>query len=151
MLFRSGADRGWGWTANADGGFGVAAYGSTGWPGAHNTDTAYGTISIADGKWRVVELGHSQRARTTWMTVARRTAAGGVDSIAMDSALGVGNITSPDGLFAIGGDYYGQRVAGFTGAIGLPLLVFEGADAETRWLSRMTSLPVLQAQLEAYE
>ena len=43
------------------------------------------------------------------------------------------------------------RAANQAGGIGLPLIVFEGTAAENRYAVRIAELPVLQAQLEAYE
>lgn len=154
-----GANRGWGMSSNGDGGFGFMVYGADDW---HNTDTVFESINVADGRWRMAEIGNNPNAKTTWMTVALRTdeiAAGiasglsnaqlGATGCADASATGCGDLTSPD-VFLLGGcHYYGRREGNQEGAIGLPIVVFQGAAALNRWLYRFTSLPVLQAQLEA--
>jgi len=156
-----GANRGWGQSSNGDGGFGFMVYGADDW---HNSDTVWDSYNAADGRWRMAEIGNNPNAKTTWLTVALRTdeiAAGiasglagatlGVAACADASATGCGDLTSPD-VFLLGGyNYYGVREGNQDGAIGLPIVVFQGAAALNRWLYRFTSLPILQAQLEAYE
>ncbi len=154
-----GANRGWGQSSNGDGGFGFMVYGADDW---HNTDTVYGSFDAADGRWRMMEIGNNPNAKTTWMTCALRTdeiasyigsglvnAEYGATGCADATATGCGDLTSPN-VFLLGGyNYYGLREGNQDGAIGLPIVVFQGAAALNRWLYRFTSLPVLQAQLEA--
>jgi hypothetical protein len=152
-----GANRGWGPSSNGDGGFGYLMHGTL---DHHNTDTVASSYDAADGRWRWMEIGYNPAAKTSWMTCALRTdeiaaqvAAGlagatyGVCAIAKASASGVGDMTSPDPMI-LGGNRYGTRQGNQTGAIGLPIVVFEGTAALNRWSYRFTSLPVMQAQLE---
>lgn len=154
-----GANRGWGMSSNGDGGFGFLAYGADDY---HNTDTVFGSFNAADGRWRMIEIGNNPNAKTTWMTCALRTdeistyigsglsnAEYGATGCADASATGCGDLTSPDVFLLGGANYYGLRQGNQDGAIGLPIVVFEGAAALNRWLYRFTSLPMLQAQLEA--
>ncbi len=156
-----GANRGWGMSSNGDGGFGFMVYGASEW---HNTDTVWGSYNTADGRWRMAEIGNNPNAKTTWMTVALRTdeiadriadglvnASYGATGCAAASATGTGDLTSPDVFLLGGSNYYGLRQGNQDGAIGLPIVVFQGQAALNRWLYRYTSLPVLQAQLEAAE
>jgi hypothetical protein len=156
-----GANRGWGMSSNGDGGFGFLAYGADDY---HNTDTVFGSFNAADGRWRWAEIGNNPNAKTTWMTVALRTdeiatyvgsglsnAALGATGCADASATGCGDLTSPDVFLLGGANYYGLRQGNQDGAIGLPIVVFQGAAAINRWLHRFVSLPILQAQLEACE
>lgn len=155
-----GANRGWGPSSNGDGGFGYLMHGSA---DHHNTDTIANSYDAADGRWRMMEIGYNPAAKTSWMTCALRTdeiaakiAAGlngatyGVCAIARASASGVGDMTSPD-PFILGQHRYGIRRGNQTGAIGLPIVVFQGAAALLRWSTRIGDLAVLQAQLEAHE
>ena len=155
-----GANRGWGPSSNGDGGFGYLMHGSL---DHHNTDTIWEAYDAHDGRWRMMEIGYNPNAKTSWMTCALRTdeiatqiAAGlsgatyGVCAIAKASASGVGDMTSPD-PFIMGQHRYGVRQGNQTGAIGLPIVVFQGAQALSRWSTRLNDLAVLQAQLEAYE
>ena len=154
-----GANRGWGMSSNGDGGFGFMVYGASDF---HNTDTVYGTFDAADGRWRMMEIGNNPAAKTTWMTCALRTdeiasyiasglvnASYGATGCADATATGCGDLTSPDVFLLGGSNYYGLRQGNQDGAIGLPIVVFQGTAALNRWLYRYTSLPVLQAQLEA--
>lgn len=147
-----GADKGWAMSANGDGGCGVSVYGDTGadkWP---NVDISAGLYNCADGRWRMVELGYSLPNTQAWLTVAHRTDEGaGVQNILYTSTTGIGNSTSPDGRFMLGQNYYGVAMAGLNGGVGLPLIAFEGTAADNRYAVRLAELPVLQAQLEAYE
>lgn len=156
-----GANRGWGQSSNGDGGFGFMVYGASDY---HNTDTVYGSFNAADGRWRWAEIGNNPNAKTTWITVALRTdeiasysgaglsnAALGATGCADATATGCGDLTSPDPFLLGGYNYYGLRQGNQDGAIGLPIVVFQGTAALNRWLYRFASLPILQAQLEAYE
>lgn len=92
--------------------------------------------------------------KESWLTVAQRrnaTATPLAVNVLQASASGVGDMSSTDSWFLLGGDYWGNRHANQTGGIGLPLVVFEGTPAENRYAVRIAELPVLQAQLEAYE
>lgn len=152
-----GANRGWGPSSNGDGGFGFLMHGDA---GHHNTDTVWESYDAADGRWRMMSLGNNPNAKTSWMTCALRTderaaqlAAGlggaqyGVAACAAASATGTGDLTSPD-RFIVGQHRYGVRQGNQTGALGLPLIVFEGTAALNFWSYRFTFLAVLQAQLE---
>lgn len=149
-----GQNRGWGMSANGNGGAcGMLMYGSA---GQHNTDFSAFTLNFADGLWRMVEIGYDATAKTSWLTVAHRRAetsveAAGAVSVSQTSGSGVGDMSSTDSWFMLGGDYWGIRQANQTGGIGLPLIVFENTAAENRYAVRIAELPVLQAQLEAYE
>lgn len=156
-----GANRGWGQSSNGDGGWGFMVYGADEW---HNTDTVYGSFNCADGRWRMIEIGNNPTAKTTWMTCALRTderaamIASGLVNAEYDatgcadaSATGTGDLTSPDRFLLGGYNYYGRREGNQDGAIGLPIVVFQGTAAINRWLHRYASLPVLQHQLEACE
>ena len=153
-----GANRGWGMSSNGDGGFGFMVYGADEW---HNTDTVWESYDAADGRWRWAIIGNNPAAKTTYLTVALRTderaaalAAGlagaqyGVAACAAASATGTGDLTSPDRFILGGYNYYGAREGNQDGAVGLPLIVFEGSAALNAWLYRFTFLAVLQAQLE---
>lgn len=149
-----GENRGWGMSANGNGGAcGMLMYGAA---GQHNTDFSAFGHNFADGLWRMVEIGYDATAKTSWLTVAHRRAetsveAAGAVSVSQTSGSGVGDMSSTDSWFLLGGDYWGIRQANQTGGIGLPLVVFEGTPAENRYAVRTAELPVLQAQLEAYE
>lgn len=156
-----GADKGWGVTANGDGGFGLMQYGVIADPGGavptkadpfgwHNNDVSPNTYAADDGRWRMFEVGYSPEAKTSWLTVAKRgSEGGGVKDVLCTSSLGAGDMHCPDELFTLGFNYYGARIAGQTGAVGLPLIAFEGAAAINRFATRAQSLPALQAQIEA--
>ena len=147
-----GENRGWGISANGDGGAcGILMYGATDW---HNVDFTPGTQNFADGLWRMVEVGYNATAKTSWLTVAQRRNKTDIPmavSATHTSAGGAGDMTGTDSWFLLGGHYYGVRRAEMTGGVGLPLIVFEDAAAENRYDVRHAELPVLQAQLEAYE
>jgi hypothetical protein len=147
-----GQNRGWGMSANGNGGAcGFLMYGSA---GQHNTDFSAFTWNFADGLWRMVEIGYHATRKESWLTVAQRrdkTNSPLAVNILHATASGVGDMTNTDSWFLLGGDYRGIRQANQTGGIGLPLVVFEGTPAENRYAVRIAELPVLQAQLEAYE
>jgi len=147
-----GQNRGWGMSANGNGGAcGTLMYGSA---GQHNIDFSAYTQSFADGRWRMVEIGYHATRKESWLTVAQRrdkTDSPMAVNILHATASGVGDMSNTDSWFMLGGDYWGIRQANQTGGIGLPLVVFEGTPAENRYAVRIAELPVLQAQLEAYE
>lgn len=147
-----GQNRGWGMSANGNGGAcGMLMYGTA---GQHNTDFSAFGHNFADGRWRMVEIGYHASRKESWLTVAQRRNATDTPlavNVLQASASGVGDMSSTDSWFLLGGDYYGNRHANQTGGIGLPLVVFEGTPAENRYAVRLAELPVLQAQLEAYE
>lgn len=147
-----GQNRGWGMSANGNGGAcGTLMYGSA---GQHNIDFSAYTQSFADGRWRMVEIGYHATRKESWLTVAQRrdkTDSPMAVNILHATASGVGDMSNTDSWFMLGGDYWGIREANQTGGIGLPLVVFEGTPAENRYAVRIAELPVLQAQLEAYE
>lgn len=147
-----GQNRGWGMSANGNGGAcGMLMYGAA---GQHNTDFSAFGENFSDGRWRMVEIGYHAGRKESWLTVAQRrdkTNSPLAVNILHATASGVGDMTNTDSWFLLGGDYWGIRQANQTGGIGLPLVVFEGAPAENRYAVRIAELPVLQAQLEAYE
>ena len=147
-----GQNRGWGMSANGNGGAcGLLMYGSA---GQHNIDFSAFGESFCDGRWRMVEIGYHATRKESWLTVAQRrdkTDSPMAVNILHATASGVGDMSNTDAWFMLGGDYYAIRQANQTGGIGLPLVVFEGTPAENRYAVRIAELPVLQAQLEAYE
>ncbi len=146
-----GQNRGWGMSANGDGGAcGLLMYGAD---GQHNIDFSAGMYDFSDGLWRMVEIGYHASRKESWLTVAQRRGASGPGAVNILHATvsGVGDMASTDSWFLLGGDYYAIREANQTGGIGLPLVVFEDGPAENRYAVRIAELPVLQAQLEAYE
>mgnify|MGYP007100042048 CR=1 FL=1 len=147
-----GQNRGWGMSANGNGGAcGMLMYGSA---GQHNIDFSAFGQNFADGRWRMVEIGYHATRKESWLTVAQRrdkTDSPMAVNILHATASGVGDMSNTDSWFMLGGDYWGIRQANQTGGIGLPLVVFEGTPAENRYAVRIAELPVLQAQLEAYE
>ena len=62
-----------------------------------------------------------------------------------------GDLTSPDPFLLGGYHYYGRARAVIRRRDRPADRRVQGAAALNRWLYRFTSLPVLQAQLEAYE
>lgn len=147
-----GEDRGWACSYNGDGGFGFGAYGPVSnvdnWI---NMDTVWGSYDARDGRWRYLETGYNHLARTAWMTCSKRLdEGGGVAICAQQTALGPGDLTSPD-YFATGCPMYGVERSWFDGAIGLPICVFLDDVAISRWHSRLWALPVLQVDLERNE
>jgi hypothetical protein len=147
-----GQNRGWGMSSNGNGGAcGLLMYGSS---GQHNIDFSAFGENFADGRWRMVEIGYHAALKESWLTVAQRrdkTNSPLAVNILHATAPGVGDMTNTDAWFMLGGDYYAIRQANQTGGIGLPLVVFEDGPAENRYAVRIAELPVLQAQLEAYE
>lgn len=146
-----GENRGWGMSANGDGSCGFLMYGSA---GQHNNDFSAYSQDFTDGRWRMVEIGYHATRKESWLTVAQRrdkTNSPMAVNVLHATAPGVGDMTNTDAWFLLGGDYYGIRQANQTGGIGLPLIVFEDTAAENRYAVRIAELPVLQAQLEAYE
>ena len=147
-----GQNRGWGMSANGNGGAcGMLMYGAA---GQHNTDFSAFGHNFADGLWRMVEIGYHASRKEAWVTVAQRRNATDTPlavNVLHATAPGVGDMTNTDAWFMLGGDYYAIRQANQTGGIGLPLVVFEDGPAENRYAVRIAELPVLQAQLEAYE
>ncbi len=147
-----GTNRGWLISLNGDGGFGYFMHGANATADWQNTDTIVDSYDAADGLWHFLEVGYNHVAKTGWMTMTKRVAqGGGVAICAQATTNGPGDLTATDAIFSTGSDYYSTTQSNFTGAFGLPICVFLDTVALNRWSSRLTSLPVLQAEMERYE